>query len=86
MSFMETGDWRIVMFIDGTDTEGKATYQHIYQHKNSRKACVGPGFCSDPYLEWHLLQKDRMINSCKKNRQNIQKCINLIFYILLFHH
>ena len=41
---METGDWRIVMLIDGTDTEGKATYQQIYQHQDGRKACVGPGF------------------------------------------
>ena len=24
---MKTGNWRVVMLIDGTDTEGKATYQ-----------------------------------------------------------
>ena len=59
MTFIETGDWRIVMLIDGTDTEGKATYQQIYQHQDGRKACVGPGYCSDPDLEWLLLQKDR---------------------------
>ena len=59
MTFMKTGNWRVVMLIDGTDTEGKATYQQIYQHKDGRKACVGPGYCSDPDLEWLLLQKDR---------------------------
>ena len=65
---METGDWRIVMFIDGTDTEGKATYQQIYQHQDGRKACVGPGFCSDPDLEWLLLQKDRKIKKFLRRR------------------
>ena len=48
MSLMKIGNWRVVMLIDGTDTEGKATYQQIYQYKDVRKACVGPGYCSDP--------------------------------------
>ena len=51
---METGDWCIVMLIDGTDSEGKTKYQQIYQHQKGRKACVGPGYCSDPDLEWLL--------------------------------
>ena len=59
MSFMETGGWRIVMLIDGTDTEGKATYQQIYQHQDGRKACVASGYCSDPDFEWLLLQKEK---------------------------
>ena len=41
MSLMKTVNWHIFMLIDGTYTEGKATYQQIYQHKNSRKAYVG---------------------------------------------
>ena len=51
MSLIGTGDWRVVMLIDGTDTKGKATYQQIDQHQDGRKACVGPGYCSDPDLE-----------------------------------
>ena len=73
MSFMKTGNWRVVMLIDGTDTEGKATYQQIYQHKDGRKACVGPGYCSDPDLEWLLLQKDRTIKAWNKNIQKEKK-------------
>ena len=68
MSLMKIGNWRVVMLIDGTDTEGKATYQQIYQHKDGRKACVGPGYCSDPDLEWLLLQKDRQIKAWNKKR------------------
>ena len=60
---MKTGDWRIVMLIDGTDKEGKATYQQIYQHQDERKACVFPGYCSDPGLEllfcFSLEQRER---------------------------
>ena len=52
MSLRRTGDWQIVMFLDGVDSEGKTTYQHIYEHSDGRKAYVGPGYCSDPDLEW----------------------------------
>ena len=79
MSFMETGDWRIVMCIDGTDTDGKATYQHIYQHQDGRKACVGPGFCSDPDLEWLLLQKDRKIKAWNKKHTKRKKVSRHVF-------
>ena len=51
MSLMKIGNWRVVMLIDGTDTEGKATYQQIYQHQDGRKDCVGPGYCSNPDLK-----------------------------------
>ena len=61
MSFTGTGDWRIVMLIDGTDTEGKATYQQIYQHQDGRKACVAPGFCSDPDLEWLPMKGGKLL-------------------------
>ena len=82
---METGDWRIVMLIDGTDTEGKATYQQIYQHQDGRKACVGPGFCSDPDLEWLLLQKDRKIKAWNKKHTK-RKNHSLCFYCSLDLH
>ena len=59
MSIKRTGDWQIVMFVDGVDSKGRATYQHIYQHRDGRKAYVGPGYCSDPDLEWILFLKDR---------------------------
>ena len=83
---METGDWRIVMFIDGTDTEGKATYQQIYQHQDGRKACVGPGFCSDPDLEWLLLQKDRKIKTWNKKHTKRKKNHSLCFLCSLDFH
>ena len=79
MSFMETGDWRIVMLIDGTDKEGKATYQQIYQHQDGRKACVGPGYCSDPDLEWLLLQKDRKIKAWNKKHTKRKKSLVMFF-------
>ena len=79
MSFTGTGDWRIVMLIDGTDTEGKATYQQIYQHQDGRKACVGPGFCSDPDLEWLLLQKDRKIKAWNKKHTKRKKVSRNVF-------
>lgn len=63
MSFTGTSGWRIVMFSDVSDTEGKATYQQIYQHQDGRKACVSPWYCNDPDLEWLLLQKDRKIKA-----------------------
>ena len=47
MSIRRTGDWQIVMYVDGVDSEGENTYQH----KDGRKAYVGPGYCSDPDLE-----------------------------------
>ena len=56
MSLRRTGDWQIVMFLDGVDWDGKSTYQHIYEHSDGRKAFVGPGYCSDPDLEWILFQ------------------------------
>ena len=62
MSSMNPSDWRIVMLIEGTDASGKLTYQHVYQHSDGRKAYVGPGYCSDPDLEWILFQKDRARN------------------------
>ena len=80
MSFMETGKWRIVMLIDGTDTEGRATYQQIYQHQDGRKACVGPGYCSDPDLEWLLLQKDRKIKAWNTRHTKRKKIIRYVFY------
>ena len=77
---MATGDWRIVMLIDGTDTEGKATYQQIYQHQDGRKACVGPGYCSDPDLEWLLLQKDRK-NKAWNTRHTKRKKSFVMFFM-----
>ena len=77
---MKTGDWRIVMRIDGTDTEGENTYQQIYQHQDGRKACVGPGYCSDPDLEWLLLQKDIKIKAWKKNIQKEKK--SLVMFLI----
>ena len=78
---MKAGNWRIVMFIDGTDKEGKATYQQIYQHQEGRKACVSPGYCSDPDLEWLLLQKERLRHGVK----NIQKeKKSLVMFLLQF--
>ena len=59
MSLSRTGDWKIVMLLDGLDSEGKTTYQHIYEHSDGRKAYVGPGYCSDPDLEWILLKRSR---------------------------
>ena len=59
MSLSRTGDWQIVMFLDGVDSDGETTYQHIYEHSDGRKAYVGPGYCSDPDLEWILFLKDR---------------------------
>ena len=59
MSTRKIGAWQIVMLVDGVDSKGRATYQHIYQHRDGRKAYVGPGYCSDPDLEWILFLKDR---------------------------
>ena len=56
---MKAGGWRIIRFSDGTDASGKLTYQHVYQHRDGRKAYVGPGYCSDPDLEWILFLKNR---------------------------
>tara|TARA_B100001250_G_scaffold376676_1_gene365122 strand:+ start:120 stop:662 length:543 start_codon:yes stop_codon:yes gene_type:complete len=61
MSLGRTGDRQIVMYLDGVDADGKTTYQHIYEHKDGRKAYVGPGYCSDPDLEWILFQNERKI-------------------------
>ena len=88
MSFMKTGDWRIVMLVDGTDTEGKATYQHIYQHRDGRKACVGNGYCSDPDLEWLLLQKDRQMKAWSRRHTKRKKVSHFVLnsvwiYILI---
>ena len=63
MSLGRTGDWQIVMYLDGVDAEGKKTYQHIYEHQDGRKAYVGPGYCSDPDLEWILFQTERIIKA-----------------------
>ena len=79
MSLMKIGNWRVVMLIDGTDTEGKATYQQIYQHQDGRKACVGPGYCSDPDLEWLLLQKDRKIKAWNTKRTKRKKLLVMFF-------
>ncbi len=38
MSLGRTGDWQIVMYLDGVDAEGKKTYQHIYEHQDGREA------------------------------------------------
>ena len=53
MSFMETGDWSIVMLIDGTGMDGKATYQQIYKHQDGRKACVGHGMGIAVIQSWN---------------------------------
>ena len=63
MSLGRTGDWQIVMYLDGVDADGETTYQHIYEHKDGRKAYVGPGYCSDPDLEWILFQTERKIKA-----------------------
>ena len=79
MSFMKTGNWHVVMLIDGTDTEGKATYQQIYQHQNGRKAYVSPGYCSDLDLEWLLLQKNRKIKAWNKKHTKRKKITRYVF-------
>ena len=73
MSLSRTGDWKIVMQADGVDSEGKNTYQHIYQHKDGRKAYVGPGYCSEPDLEWILFQKDRETKAWNKRYAKREK-------------
>ena len=78
MSIKRTGDWQIVMFVDGVDSKGRATYQHIYQHKDGRKAYVGPGYCSDPDLEWILFQKDRETKAWNKRYAKREK---ISFYV-----
>ncbi len=78
MSIRRTGDWQIVMYVDGVDSEGKNTYQHIYQHKDGRKAYVGPGYCSDPDLEWILFQKNRETKAWNKRYAKREK---ISFYV-----
>ena len=56
------------MFLDGVDSDGKTTCQHIYEHSDSRKAYVGPGYCSDPDLEWILFLRNR-----QKKERNIRQ-------------
>ena len=55
-------------YLDGVDSEGETTYQHIYEHSDGRKAYVGPGYCSDPDLEWILFKRNR-----KKKEWNIRQ-------------
>ena len=78
MASRRTGDWQIVMYVDGVDSEGKNTYQHIYQHKDGRKAYVGPGYCSDPDLEWILFQKNREQKAWNKRNAKREK---ISFYV-----
>lgn len=53
------GDWVVVELIDFAEPKGG--YQHIYQHKDGRRAAVGPGgFCSDPELD-QLLKNEKRI-------------------------
>ena len=75
MSYIKTGDWHIVMFLDGIDANGINTYQHVYLHKDGRKAYVGPGYCSDPDLEWILFQKDRRMKEWS-GRQDKRKKVS----------
>ena len=78
MSLSRTGDWKIVMHADGVDSKGQNTYQHIYQHKDGRKAYVSPGYCSDPDLEWILFQKNREIKAWIKRCAKREK---ISFYV-----
>ena len=79
MSLRRTGDWQIVMFLDGVDSEGKTTYQHIYEHSDGRKAYVGPGYCSDPDLEW-ILFKRNIENKLWNSRQAKRGKISLYIF------
>ena len=79
MSLRRTGDWQIVMFLDGVDSEGKTTYQHIYEHIDGRKAYVGPGYCSDPDLEW-ILFKRNIENKLWNSRQAKRGKISLYIF------
>ncbi len=79
MSIRRAGDWQIVMFEDGVDSKGRATFQHIYQHKDGRKAYVGPGYCSDPDLEWILFQKNRETKEWNKRYAKRDKISSYIF-------
>ena len=73
MLLSETGDWQILMYLEGIDSEGKTTYQHIYEHKDGRKAYVGPGYCSDPDLEWILFQTQRKRKARKMKNTKKEK-------------
>tara|TARA_Y100000746_G_C15230995_1_gene337422 strand:- start:65 stop:649 length:585 start_codon:yes stop_codon:yes gene_type:complete len=78
MASRRTGEWKIVMYVDGVDSEGKSTYQHIYQHKDGRKAYVGPDYCSDPDLEWILFHKNRETKAWNKRYAKREK---ISFYV-----
>ena len=79
MSLGRTGDWQIVMYLDGVDSEGETTYQHIYEHSDGRKAYVGPGYCSDPDLEW-ILFKRNIENKLWNSRQAKRGKISLYIF------
>ena len=86
MSLRRTGDWQIVMFLDGVDSEGKTTYQHIYEHSDGRKAYVGPGYCSDPDLEWILFKRNRvnkLLNRRKAKREIISLYITSATWLII---
>ena len=86
MSLRRTGDWQIVMFLDGVDSEGKTTYQHIYEHSDGRKAYVGPGYCSDPDLEWILYKRNRenkLLNRRKAKRERISLYITSATWLII---
>ena len=85
MSLSRTGDWKIVMHADGVDSEGKNTYQHIYQHKDGRKAYVGPGYCSDPDLEWILFKRNRENKLAFSSKIPNDKARAIIDSIILLH-
>ena len=83
---MNPSDWRIVMLIDGTDASGKLTYQHVYQHSDGRKAYVGPGYCSDPDLEWILFKRNRenkLLNRSKAKREIISLYITSATWLII---
>ena len=79
MSFREAGDWQIVMYLDGVDAKGQMTYQHIYEHRDGRRAYVGPGYCSDPDLEWILFQQKRKSEEWGKRRKQREKINSIVF-------
>tara|TARA_B100000700_G_scaffold259665_1_gene294617 strand:+ start:2006 stop:2602 length:597 start_codon:yes stop_codon:yes gene_type:complete len=85
MSLKRTGNWKIVIFLDGVNSDGETTYQHIYEHRDGRKAYVGPGYCSDPDLEWILFQRSRenKLLTRKKKREKLSLYIIYAAWLII---
>jgi len=89
MSLGRTGNWKIVMFLDGVNSEGKTTYHYIYKHKDGRKAYVCPGYCSDTDLDWILFQKareDKALDIRHKQRKKISIYTSSVAWLIIVIH